>query len=117
MKAIPKIDRAADTMLVAGALGSALTGLLRNSTMRKHGGRKSAGTKLYLGILSAATAYKLIRTLGPKTKEEQRLIKVAKLYDKANSYQQRASLYRSIAEKLFQRQAKQLKRWRTAAQP
>lgn len=108
MKAIYKADQVASGMLLAGALNSAITGLTKFSAARRLSGNKSSGMKIYYGLLGAATAYKIGRTLAPKTKEEKNLIKFAEMYDRAEDYRKKARKYRKTANISFNQSVKQL---------
>jgi hypothetical protein len=109
MKAVRQIDKIAYGVLLAGVINSVMTGLLRKNPGKSKSRCKSSGAQFYHGLIGAATAYKIFRDLGPKTKEEQRLIKLARLYNQAEVYQRRATAYRNVAERILRKNLKNLK--------
>ncbi len=106
MKAIHRMDSVAYGILMAGAANSVITGLTKVSMISRVTGRRPAGMKAYYGLVGIATMYKLVRLMAPKTKEERRLIKMAQLYDQAETYQHQAKHYGHAADILLKRAMK-----------
>src|SRR5437879_1656896 len=102
MKALRRIDLLAEIILVTGAINSSLS--VADESPTNHLARKNRNAvKAFYGLLGAATIYKALRSVAPKTKEEQRIAKMTELYNQAESYQKRANLYRQTAEMFLKR--------------
>ena len=110
MRALHSIDKLAYGVLFAGAMDSVVKGMAATKATKPFADKKSQnGMKLYYGIIAVASVYKFLRIVGPKTKEEKRLIKAAEMYDKAITYQKRASIYRRAAKAFLDRRRKGFK--------
>src|SRR5689334_17879794 len=109
MKAIRHIVSVPAGILLVAAVNSSLTGLAKVSPIGKATGKNKTARRAYYGLLGAATAYRFVRSLGPKTKEEQRAERVAHLFDQAETYQKRASVYRRAADAFLRKRFQGLK--------
>jgi uncharacterized membrane protein YuzA (DUF378 family) len=101
MKLINRIDAIATGILLTGALNSSVTGLTKTSVASRLTGRNRQAMKLYYGIIGAATTYKAIRLLTPKTKTERRVERIAQVYDQAETYNRRAQAYQRAAQTIL----------------
>lgn len=109
MKVIRRIDAVAAGILLVAAVNSSLTGLAKKSPLGKVTGRNQAARTTYYSLIGAATLYRALRSLGPKTKAERRAERAAQLLDRADAYQHKASLYRKAANAFLKRRIQSAK--------
>lgn len=102
-KTVRTLDATMSGILLVGSMGSSLAGFLGPRAMHKIIDRNKKALRFYHVLFGLASAYRIARSLGPKTKEEQRLAKIARLYDKADCYGHRMRLYRRAAEVFLSR--------------
>lgn len=107
MNVIRYFDKVAYGLMIAGALRSVQRSLTNQPSAGPFGkSEPQTQDKAVAALLVAAVGYKLFRLVGPKTKEEKRMIKAAELYRKANIYRKRADMYRHSADVFFKKRIK-----------
>jgi hypothetical protein len=95
------MDMVAGAVVLAGAAVTCIAGLTEDRQDDRKAGAMTGG---YV-MLGAATLYGALRLIGPKSRRDQLLSRMTEWYDQADSYQQRAQVYRKAAEQLLKRLA------------
>lgn len=111
MNTIRKIDQIAYGVLLIGALNSVISRVAKLSNEEKNDNNKETsnyGMILFASLLAAASVYSIGRLVGPKTREEKKLQKMADIYDMADQYKKKAKNYGHSANTAMHAGAKRL---------
>ena len=107
MKAIRSLDGISTALLIGGSAASAL--MTFGNVDKKDFGKQKPAVIGFYGLVAMAASYKALRTI-TKTREEERLDKIVRVYNKADTYQRRANAYLKAADVFLRRRLKSLKR-------